>query len=526
MRYLKLILLLLYAIQASAQVSHVGRYEVDYDWGTDDFMVIPNDNKGMLVVHTKRKASGKEYFASFTHFDTNFKSEWSGGINVSKRLFIKAHGYKGAKNFLLLQDRSENRDLKIIRIDPYNDEIVEFEPRRLTEIEITHFEIINNSAVIGGYVDNRPAAFVYDMDNEKLRTLNNVYQNKSELFEIKINEDGLTFNVIASIFDEKKDQTIQINTYDYQGNPVRDYKVDTERDYQLLTATSSSIFNIEQVITGLYSIKVGTSQSGFYVNHVDRRGTQSMRYIPFGQFSSFFEHEGEKRERKLKERSVQAAKDNKIFRYKSEGIFRKMIEENGELVVFAEFYKPCPTTSYDLNTLRNRTNPFFYGGRSSFLPNSSANNSDSFQSRDPREFEFTHAFSFALDRSGNLRWDHNYEIDETKEGLLSSYGEFIYHNNIAYYAHYYDKQLVVEHLNKQDNDKEADISLLSLLEEDDELKYENDNFGGILAWYDNRYLVYGIHHIRSNEDNASLRKVFFVNGLAIEPNFAPKQTED
>jgi hypothetical protein len=513
-------------MQTLGQVSHVGRYEVDYDWGTDDFMVIPNDNKGLLVVRAERKINGRDFVAWFSHLDEDFNLEWSDSIRVSKKLFIKGYGYSGAKNFLLLQDKNENRDLKIIRIDPYNDEIVEFEPRRLTEIEITDFEIINNSAVIAGYVDNRPAAFVYDMDSEKLRTLNNVYQNKSELLEIKVNEDNVTFNVIASVIDEKKDQTIQINTYDYQGNPVRDYRVETERDYQLITATSSSIYNVEQVITGLYSVKVGTSPSGFYVNHVDRRGTQSMRYIPFGQFNSFFQHEGEKREEKLKDRSILAARNNKIFRYKTEGIFRKMVEKDGELIVFVEFYKPWATTNYDLNTLRNRTNPLFSGGSAVFSPNTWSNNPDSFESRDPREFEFTHAFTFALDRSGNLRWDHNYEIDETKEGLLSSYGEFIYHDNNAYFAHYYDKQLVVEHLNKKDDEQEADVSLLSLLRESDELKYENDMFGGIIDWFDNRYLVYGIQHVRAKDEGASLRKVFFVNGIAIEPNFVPKQTED
>ena len=84
------------------------------------------------------------------------------------KLFIKGYGFNGAKNFLLLQDRTENRDLKIVRINPYNDSITEFQPRRLTEIEVTDFDIIKNS-IIGGYIEKRPAAFVYDMTMKTLK---------------------------------------------------------------------------------------------------------------------------------------------------------------------------------------------------------------------------------------------------------------------------------------------------------------------------------------------------------------------
>ncbi len=527
MKYLKIIILLLISISSFGQVNHVGRYETEYDWGTDDFVVIPNDDKGFLIVRSERKVNGKNFIAWFTHLDNDFNVEWSDSLSISKKLFIKGYGFNGAKNFLLLQDRTENRDLKIVRIDPYNDSITEFEPRRLTEIEVTDFDIIKNSVIIGGYVENRPAAFVYDMDNENLKTLNNVYQNKSELLEIKINQDSVTFNVIASVLDEKKDRTIQINTYDYEGNPVRDYKVQTEPDHQLITAISSSIFNIEQVVVGLYGIKVGTSPSGFYVNHVDRTGTQTMRYMPFGQFNTFFEHEGEKRAPKLKDKSMIAAKNNKVFRYKTEGIFRKMIEEDGELIVLAEFYKPWATTNYDMNSLRNRTNPFYYANGANFSPNNNwVNDPDNMNAREQREFDFTHAFAFALDHSGNLRWDHNYEIDDSVEGLLSSYGEFIYHDKHAYFAHYYDEELVVEHLNKNKEDKEADVSELTLLNEVDELKYEDDDFSGILYWHDNKYLIFGIHHVKPSDKSSSMRKVFFINGVSIGPDFVAKDLEE
>ena len=43
-----------------------------------------------------------------------------------------------------------------------------------------------------------------------------------------------------------------------------------------------------------------------------------MRYMPFGQFKTFFEHEGEKRAPKLKGKSMLSANNDRVFRYKTE----------------------------------------------------------------------------------------------------------------------------------------------------------------------------------------------------------------
>lgn len=527
MRSIATFVLLVFSICAIAQVDHIGRFEADYNWGTDDFLVIPNDDRGLLIVNAERIPSGKTYPIHFNLLNNKFESVWKGSMDISKKLGIKGFGYGNGYNFLLLQEASQNSDLKIVKIDPNEGFIKEFSPKRLTEIEITEFEIIQNSVVIGGYIENRPAVFVYDTENESLKTLNNVYQNKSELLEIKVNEDSVTFNVVVSVLNERKDKTIQVNTYDFEGSPVRDYRLGSEVDYQLLTAMSSSIFNVEQVIVGLYSIKVGTSPSGIYVNHVDRTGQQSMRYMPFGEFNSFFNHEGERRSEKLKQKSLEASRSDKNFRYKTEGVFRKMIEEDNQLVMLVEFFKPLSSSEFDFHARRNRLNPFYYANGANNFPNSNwVSSTSNMNALETREYDFTHAFAFAIDKSGNLKWDYHYEIDDQVNGLLTSYGEFIYHEQNVFFSFYDDKELIVDHMNNVDEEKEQDVSELTLLNEVDELKFENESQKGILRWHDNKYLIFGIHHIRSTERGAPLRKVFFVNGVSVGPNFVKKEIED
>lgn len=505
-----------------AQIDHVGRYESAYNWSMDDFLVIPNGEAGMLIARAEKNIADRNFTLWLKHLNKDFEVEWTDSIKVPKTFFIKGYDYNGARNYIFLQDKSETRDLKVIRIDPINNSIQQFEPRRLTEMDVTNFEIIQNSAIIAGYIDGRPAAFVLNMDTKKLVTLTNVYMNKSQMLEVKINADSVTFNVAVSVPNYSRDRTVQINTYDYEGNPVRDYKIQTDLNHNLMTATTSSIFNVEQVVVGLYNYKQGTSPSGVYVNHVDRTGQQTMTYLPFGRFNEFFKHEGEKRAQKLKEKSLSAHEKGSFYRYRTEALFRKMVETDNELIIFGEYYKPWGGGSNSLASSRR------VSGSEQWFPSNigsdgiPGNNLNGVNFTDVKEYEFSHAWAFALDHSGNLLWDSGVEIDESIEGSISSFGEFAYSEGQAIYSNYYDEELIVHPLKSELDSLETIRAPLALLNEDDELVFERDGYGGILKWYQNKYLVFGIQHVRPTDKSQPTRKVFFVNGVSIGPEFIAK----
>ena len=515
MKILLTILASFYAVLSVAQVTHIGRYETEYDWNTEDFIAVPNGDRGLLIIRAERSLDGNDFTTQFTHLNNEFEETWTKSLEVSKTLFIKGYDFNGTQNFVLFQDRTESRILKIVRVDPYNDSITEFEPRRLTEMEVTNFDVIQNSAVIAGYISNRPAAFVYNMDTEKLVTLNNVYQNKSELLEVKINSDSLTFNIAVSVQDAKKDRTVQINTYDFAGNSIRDYELIVPNNHQLMTASTSSIFAVEQLTVGLYNLNLGTSPSGVYVNHVDRKGQQTMNFVPFGQFDTFFDHEGEKRAAKLKRKSLTAHKKGKIYRYRTAVLFRNMLEEPNKIILQGEFFKVWGGNSQRTDQFTS----FDYSGR------------DRFNDRDPmrgiqrdsyNEYQFTHAWVLEIDKSGQVLADYNTPIEESIEGILRPYGDFAYDEGNLFYANYYSQELLVDHMNKKikaDTTFSTELTLLN----DDELLFEDDDFRGLIKWHQNKYLVYGIHHVRPEDKSVDRRRVFYINGIAVGPNFGAKE---
>lgn len=500
------------------QVGHIGRYESSHEWNNNNYLVVPNQKKGVMLVKPMSSDGSKNLTVQFSHLNNELKEDWVGLFEISKRLYLKGFHYVDGVTYLLFQNRTNNQYIKIVTIDVSKKEVGDFETKQIVDLELREFEVIKGNAIIGGYIDDRPAVFSYDLKTGKVRTLSNVYQNNSELLEVRINSDSVTFNVLATELDDKKDRTILVNTYDYAGNVIRGYTLETDNNHQLLSAVSSSINNKSQVIAGLFSVKTGTYPSGIFINHVDRTGKQTMKYMNFGEFDSFLDHNGKKRGAKLKDRALSAKKAKREWRYKTDALFREVIEEDGKLIITGEFFKPWTVTTSNYQRQRDQLNPFYSYNDPFYNTNQGFNRS----ARDlrnvgvPTDFNFTHAFALAIDEKGEVLWDGSFDIKETIDGSLTTFGEFQWHNGETYYGYYHDKELVLKQLNNLE-EKEGNISELTLLSPEDELRHERDNFRGMMKWYDNRYIIHGIQHVRSNEKPSRLRKVFFINGITVGP---------
>lgn len=501
------------------QVEYLDRLEIENSWENLDYVVVSNEERGVMLLKPLAQNAGRTARVEYSHLNQDLKEEWVGFFETSKSQFLRGYHYHNNVTYLLFQVRSDNRFIKIVALDALNKQVRTFEPKQIVDLNISEFEAIKGSAIIGGYIEGRPAVFVYDLEADEVRTVPNVYQNNSDLLEVRVNSDSVTFNVVASQLDEKKDRTVLVNTYDYEGNVVRGYELQTDTEHQLMSAVSSSILDKAQVVVGLYSVKTGTYPSGFYINHVDRTGRQTMKYMNFGELETFLDHTGKRRSGKLKEKALSAKQNSRDWRFKTDVLFREMIELEGKLIVAGEFFKPWTVATG--STFQNRTSSRRLNNFDDpFISNSPFRRGPNLGSTNglvrPPDFSFTHAFALALDFSGNVLWDGSFDIKENPENTLQDFGAFQWVNDQAYYAFYHDREMVVKHLNDAEDTK-GDRSALALPNEDDELRFEKDRFRGVTRWYDDRFLVYGVQHVRSTNKASGLRKVFFINSVKVGP---------
>ncbi len=499
---------ILWSCLTQAQVEFGGRYEQEHNWLKDNYLVMSNEEEGVLLVQSDFDGSAKKYPIYLSHLNSDMEPVWKDSIEIPTRFFVKGYFYAQKKNYLMLQNTHEH-SIKVLRIDTRTKELKEFDSKEIAELTITEFEVVRNTAVIGGYFEERPVVFAYDLINNKVRTLQNVYQNDSDLLEVKINKDSLSFNVLASIRDENKDRAIVVNTYDYEGNPLRDYTIQTQPDYELINGVSSSINDISQVVVGMYGYKSNYSVSGIYVNYVDRTGTQTMNFYNFGELPRFLDYMGEKRANKQKAKARSLKEQGKELRYKASAMMRELIEEDGKLVFTGEFFK---TYTQDNNV--GRLNQF--GRLNTYNDfNNLYNNFDQWQNTTGRaqEMDITHAYSLVLNQQGEIQWDAYMEIDENIVGAMNEFGSFQWLGDKAAYIYYHDKELFMKVLD-EGGEEEMTTNGLPLMDEGDILRLEKDYSLGTVRWYDNHYLVYGIQHVRPADKSQPLRKVFFINKVS------------
>lgn len=513
MRVFLAVFLFLSTISLNAQFEHLLRYEIEHGWDNTDYVVIPNQEKGVLVIQPQIGLTANTYPIIFHHLNRNLEFQWADTLTVNKRLQLRGYHFTGDKTILLFQNIQLNRLIKIVSVDLNEEEIKEYEPKSIVDLYIEEFEVVNNHAIIGGYIQNRPAVFAYDLTNDKVRTLSNVFQNNSELVEVRVNSDSLTFNVLSSIQNAQRDRTIMVNTYDYAGNAIRNYQLNTDKDHHLLNGISSSILDKEQVVVGLYCVKSGTFPSGIYFNHVDRTGRQTMRYLNFGDFKTFLDHNGERRAEKLKEKALESKSSSREWRYKIDALFSEMVESNGKLLLMGEFYKPEQMSTQDYMRAKHGLTDYrprdieWYGD-----PNYRLNNIGSANYMGRAETRFTHAFALQMDLKGNVLWDSSMDIEEDQSRPLRNFGAFQWMGNEAYYTFYYDEELIGQVLGSEPGERLVDE--LSLMSDEEKLRYEKEEFQGMVGWYDNKFLVYGVQNIRGSE-NSGNRRVFFLNAIAV-----------
>lgn len=503
----------------SAQINQANRYESDHRLNNLSYDVISNQENGVTVVMPIEGDVGTSIRIEFTHLDKNLKESWSGFFEIPQGQQLVGEYYDENITYLLFYASADNSLLNIVALDNDKEEIINYQTDRIGNLEIVEFKTLKSSAIIAGYIDGLPAVFAFDLSANTVRTLPNLYNKNSELLEIRLNNDDLTLNVLVSGFSDDNTRTVVVNTYDYQGQPVRRYTLETIPSFQLRSAVSSSIVDKSQVVVGLYSLGNDPYPTGIYVNHVDKVGKQTMTYRNFGEFESFFDHLGERRGKKIKSRAILAKEGDKNWSYKTEELIEKLYESDGKIIFNASFFTPWTIPFEDVMQPggRNRRvgsfeDPFISPYTTSRQPIIAVNNPDVIVR--PPNFEVTHAFSMALDQEGKLLSDNSYTVGENPENNLDSFGAFQPGTDQMFYAYYFKKDVMLQALDNP-SDKIGFNSPVKLLEDGEKIKNDFDQYRGIISWYDNKFLAYGVQQVKSATKPATVRTVFFINSIAV-----------
>jgi hypothetical protein len=187
--------------QAFSQVEQPSRFEVEVEWQDEYFNIISAEENGLFLVRKNVEKSQKaDIVWEIITLDTALTIKWDKDIYLNFNYELLGHDYYKNKVFLLFtMPESYKDDHIILEVDMITGLYQKYTVKRSLNIQLTEFEILNNTAIFGGYFNNKPTILQYFLREGKTLALPGFYEERSRLVDVHINDERGILTVLTSI---------------------------------------------------------------------------------------------------------------------------------------------------------------------------------------------------------------------------------------------------------------------------------------------------------------------------------------
>jgi hypothetical protein len=189
------------AQRAFSQVEQPSRYEVEVDWQDEYFNIISAEENGLFLIRKNiDKAQKGNMVWEINVLDTALIVKWEKDIYLNLNYELLGYDYYKNKVFLLFtMPDSYKEDHIILEVDMITGLYQKYNVKRSLNIQLSEFEILNNTAIFGGYFNNKPTILQYFFKEGKTLALPGFYEERSRLVNVHINDERDILTVLTSI---------------------------------------------------------------------------------------------------------------------------------------------------------------------------------------------------------------------------------------------------------------------------------------------------------------------------------------
>ncbi|MEM6522857.1 MAG: hypothetical protein AAGF85_04290 [Bacteroidota bacterium] len=484
-----------------AQIIQNERFEVPLE-NEGPFEVVSSGKDGLFlyqrIVSQSNEATGVWKVA---HLDTSFDVKWVKLYSLGADYELVDHYYNDGRVFLLFNNfASKNRNLELMSWD-MEGELLRVPIRNYIPFSYFDFTATQEAVVIAGYFNYRPIVVLYSYIDRVPRVLPGIFNEKSIISDIKIN-DNQTFDVTVAGRTIDKKNTLFVNTFDFEGNIVKKVALDTDRTKSLLFGRTQQMENSAQLVAGVYGRYNSEYSRGLFVYSLNRFGEQKQKFYNYAELKNFFNYMRAGRERRVKNRIERRKIKGKKIKFNYRFLVHDLIEYDSQYVLLGEAFYP------KYRNVSGGSGGNFFNPIGTNINRGLYNSSLVFEG-----YRYTHAVVMGFDKSGDLLWDNSFEINDVISPELEQFVHAAKSGDNIALLYVYDNQIRSKVI--MENDVVEGKELIDV-----ELKYKGDrtaegqtNLLGIDKWYDNTFFVYGTQRVinTTNEGVEPSREVFFIN---------------
>lgn len=494
-------LMFLISERSKGQIEQPTRYEVELESEDDFFNVLSVEEYGIVLARKIRDVfeKGKTPW-QFLSLDTALNERWSKEILIDYNYELRGYDHIKNKAYYLFKYPQYRPGSEIIlEIDAASGMYQQYDVNMTLNFQLTEFEIIDNSAIIGGYVNMRPTVVQYFFKEGKTKVYPGLYYDKSKLLQVDVNDTRGIITVISSIRTFDKRNTIAIRKFTSDGEMLENYNLNPKEKTSLIDARNVSIDVNNDIIAGTYSGKNIKYSRGIFLAYIDEEGENVINYYNYGELENFFSYMKARREKRVKERIQRKKIKGKKMKFNYRLLVHDIVPFENHYILLGEAYYPKYN---NYNT---------YGGFYSYYPNSySGYNRYYFDG-----YQYTHAVVIGFDSEGKLLWDNSFEINDAMSYNLKQFVHVDPRRDKIVLLYNYENIIRTKLIEGDEVIEGKSFNDISLKFQDDEVKNNESEYGGLEKWYNNRFYAYGVQKIKNMKDvGVKLnRKVFFINKI-------------
>lgn len=491
-----IVLLFLQSLQGFSQVEQPKRFEIEIHAFDKPFTVVNGEEDGVLLVRDsdQRNKYGDTKFELIS-LDTTLRLLWKKDLYISRFWEYRGYDYYDGSFYLLFKyNKSNSKNLKLLQLNIQSGDTSHYTIKNLVPIDLTEFEMTHGAALLGGYYNYDPVVIHYSLSTSKSKILPGIYQNKTELIQIKVDDSKNSFVVIVSEKTFDKRNTLSVKTYDSTGKLIGNEALEPDPDKGLIYGRAADFDYDVSLLGGTYSTKRGTYSRGLFVASINTDGNQKINYYNFGDLENFFNYMRAKKRKRIKDRIERKKVNGKKIKFNYRLQVHDIIENNGQFVMIGEaFYPKYNTTGGYASGYTYYRNP----GTGTYFAG----------------YRYTHAVVIGFDKRGSVLWDNSFEIEDVLSFNLDQYVHAQIHDDFIVLLYLYDNEIRSKIIKKDKVLEGKSFDQIKLSFEDDVLRDSKSEISGLESWYDDTFYAYGTQRIKNMRDQGVKlnRRVFYIN---------------
>jgi len=491
------------------RIAQPKRIEIELEDNGDFYNVISAKENGLILFRETKDKIKEGYLWEVITYDTALNEQLNTKFPIAFGDQFIGYEYENTDLYLLYKKgQYNNKDLFMLRVSLDNGDTSHYYIEKLFPIELTEFMIFNNSILFGGYVNLRPAVVYYGLEEKRMRVLPGFYNNNSELLEINIDKKNNVFSVSMAEKMPNKRFKITIKTFDTKGKLLGSRSILPKENLSFITGRSSTLKGGAQFIAGTYAHRRSEYSRGIYFARLPTLDDEEKKifYYNYADLENFFSYMKAKREIRVKSRIERRKIQNKKIKFNYRLLIHDIFERDGQFIILGEAYYP-KYHSYQTNPIyMNYYGPDFH------------RSGEAYRNFNFAGYKYTHAVIIAFDKTGKVLWDNSFEINDVTSFTLDQFVQPSIQDDQIVLLYIYENVIRSKIIRGNEILEGKVFNDIQLKFEDDVIKNNELEFGGIEKWYNDYFFAYGVQRIKNlrDKDVKLNRKVFFINKVIYE----------